>query len=404
MKVLIVTQYFWPETFRINEICEGLTERGHEIDVLTGKPNYPEGRYYSGYRGWGCQRETRFGANIFRVPLISHGKKSGIRLSLNYLSFIISGVLFAPWELRKRNYDLIFFVSPMPQAIPALFLGWLKKCPVVIWVQDLWPESLEATGYLRNKRLLAWVGKLIRYIYLHTDLILIQCRAFESHVAELAPGKPIEYYPNSVGGIFSLPSKDPLPVIPGLEEGFSIMFAGNIGKGQAVEVIVEAASLLKDYPDIRFVILGHGSQREWMQQQAREKGLSNIYLPGRYPMETMPGLMQKASVLLVSLADQPIFAATVPNKVQAYMAAGRPILASLNGEGARLVMESNTGLAVPAEDAKALADAVLHLYNMADEDREKMGANGRQYYNDHFDHNQLVDQLIEHFRLVAQSA
>ena len=169
-----------------------------------------------------------------------------------------------------------------------------------------------------------------------------------------------------------------------------------------MEVIVEAASLLKDYPAIRFVVLGHGSQWEWMQQQVREKELSNIHLPGKYPIETMSSLMQKASVLLVSLADQPIFAAAFPNKIQAYMAAGRPILASLSGEGARIVMESNTGLAVPAADAKALANAVLDLYNMPDEDREKMGVNGRKYYYDHFDHNKLVDQLIEHFRLVAK--
>jgi glycosyltransferase involved in cell wall biosynthesis len=182
------------------------------------------------------------------------------------------------------------------------------------------------------------------------------------------------------------------------------MFAGNIGKGQAVDVIVEAAVCLAEYPDIRFVVLGHGSQWEWMQQQVREKDLSNVHLPGRYAMETMPGLMQKASVLLVLLADRPIFTTAVPNKIQAYMSVGRPILASLNGEGARIVMEANAGLAVPAEDAKALAAAVLQLYSMPDEDREKLGANGRQYYNNHYDHNKLVDQLIEHFSLVTQSA
>ena len=181
------------------------------------------------------------------------------------------------------------------------------------------------------------------------------------------------------------------------------MFAGNVGAAQAVEVIVEAATLLKDHPDIRFVVLGHGSRWEWMHQEVQTRGLTNVYLPGRFPVETMPGLMQQASALLVSLTNQPIFAATVPSKVQAYMASGKPILACLNGEGARVVMEAEAGLAVAAEDARALADAILRLYEMMPEERDKLGANGRRYYKANFNHDQLIDQLIEHFQMVSPS-
>ncbi len=405
MRILIISQYFWPESFRINDLVRALTEKGMDVEVLTGKPNYPEGSIYSGYQLFGCQREQWCGAIVHRVPLAPRGAKSGFRLAINYLSFVVFGLLCGPWLLRKRRHDVIFVygMSPILQAIPAIFIGWLKRCPVIIFVQDLWPESLEATGYIRNTRVLGWVGRVVRFIYRHADLLLVQSRAFEAPVAALAPGKPIVYYPNSVDVAFCAPTTVNVPDIPGLGDGFPVMFAGNVGTGQAVEVIVEAASLLKDHPDIRFVVLGQGSRWEWMCQEVKVRGLTNLYLPGRFPVETMPGLMQKASALLVTLADQPIFAATVPSKVQAYMAAGRPVLACLNGEGARVVTEAEAGLAVPAEDAKALANAVLRLYGMASAERERLGSNGRCYYKEHFDHDQLVDQLIEHLRAVSQS-
>jgi glycosyltransferase involved in cell wall biosynthesis len=189
-----------------------------------------------------------------------------------------------------------------------------------------------------------------------------------------------------------------LPIVPELEAGFSVVFAGNLGAGQAVDVIVEAAYLLKDQPAIRFVVFGHGSRWDWMREQVLLRGLTNLFLPGRYPLETMPGLMQKASALLVSLADQPIFALTVPNKVQAYLAAGRPILACMNGEGARLVTEANAGLTVPAEDAQGLSVAVLQLYKMSAEERAILGANGRRYFKENFGQDLLIDQLMDHFR------
>jgi len=159
-------------------------------------------------------------------------------------------------------------------------------------------------------------------------------------------------------------------------------------------VIVEAATLLKEYSQIQFVVLGDGSRRDWMLQEVRNRKLINFHLPGRFPVEMMPGFMWKASVLLVTLADQEIFSFTIPSKVQAYLAAGRPILACLNGEGANLVATSGAGLTVPAEDAKALAEAILQMYRMSPQEREAMGAKGRLYYAQHFSHDMLVDQLI----------
>lgn len=404
MKILVVSQYFWPESFRINDIVKTLIERGIQVDVLTGKPNYPEGKFFHGYHGGDIKKENWSGATLFRVPLVARGDKGAFRLTVNYFSFVLSGLLFGPWLLRKSKYDVIFVygVSPILQAIPALFLGWIKRCPVIIWVQDLWPESLEATGYVRNSFLLSLVGRIVRFIYRHADLLLVQSRAFESSLTALAPDTPVKYYPNSVETIFYEPPDLALPDIDGLDDGFSVMFAGNVGTAQAIDVIVEAASLLKDYPEIRFVVLGLGSRWEWMKKEVEVRGLTNFYLPGRYPVETMPGLMRKAGALLVSLTDQPIFAITVPNKVQAYMAVGKPILACLNGEGARVVSEAEAGIAVPAENANALAEAVLRLFEMTPAEREKLGSNGRNYYKKHFDHDRLIDQLIDLFRQITQ--
>jgi glycosyltransferase involved in cell wall biosynthesis len=402
MKVLVVSQYFWPEGFRINEVVHSLIEKGIEVDVLTGKPNYPEGKIFDGYRAAGCKVEQWCGATVYRVPLFPRGAHRAWRLAVNYLSFIGSGLLFGPWLLRKKKYDVVFVygLSPILLAIPAVFIAWLKRRKLIVWVQDLWPQSLSATGYINGKSVLKVVELMVRWIYRHTDLLLVQSRAFIAPVAVLAPGKAIAYYPNSVDSSFSRPPSPDvvLPDIPALEKGFPVVFAGNVGAGQAVEVIVEAAALLKDMPDIRFVVLGQGSRWEWMQEQVAVRGLTNLHLPGRFPVNTMPGLMQKAGAMLVSLSDQPIFALTVPNKLQAYMAAGRPILACLNGEGARLISEAHAGLIVPAEDAKSLAAAVLKLYDMSLDDRAEMGGNGRRYFLENFDHDRLVDQLIEYLK------
>jgi glycosyltransferase involved in cell wall biosynthesis len=402
LKLLIISQYYWPESFRINDVVKTLLEKGVEVEVLTGKPNYPKGIIYTGYKAWGCQRDVHQGVNINRIPLLARGS-GGLRLALNYLSFVMSGFLFAPWMLRKKRFDVIFVYAPSPilQAIPALYLGWLKGCPVVLWVQDLWPESLSATGYVRNRFILAAVRQVVRFIYHHTDLILVQSKAFEEPVRALASVTPIIYYPNSVDNTFAAPATVELPIVKGLGEGFSVMFAGNVGTAQAVEVIVEVASLLKEYTDIHFVVLGEGSRWGWMCQEEQRLDLSNLHLPGRFPVETMPGFMQKASALLVTLADQEIFNATIPSKVQAYLAAGRPILACLNGEGASLVTSAGAGLAVPAENGQALAEAILHLYRMPQQSLDAMGRLGRLYYTEHFAHDLLIDQLISHLQSVC---
>lgn len=397
LRILLVSQYFWPEAFYINAVARRLAGLGHQVDVLTGKPNYPAGRFFPGYKGGGCQEEDYHGIRIHRLPMLARGK-GGLHLAANYLSFVLSGLLFGPWLMRRKPCDVIFVYAPSPilQAVPAIFLGWLKRRPVVLWVQDLWPESLSATGYVRSATILSLVARVVRFIYRHVDLLLVQSHAFCDAVGKMALTIPVRYYPNSVEDVLDTEAGlAPLPM-QGVMEGFCILFAGNIGSGQAVEVILDAAERLTDLSGVRFVVLGDGSRREWMLAEVARRELGNVVLPGRFPVKNMPAFMARAEALLVTLSDQTVFRQTIPSKVQSYLAAGRPILASLNGEGADLVAAAGAGLCSPAEDGKALADNVRRLHAMSPEQRAILGANGRRHYERHFALDVLIDELVGH--------
>lgn len=405
MNLLVISQYFWPEGFRINELVTSLAQRGVATTVLTGKPNYPDGEVFHGYRAWGCLEERYGAARVLRVPIFPRGRRSPWRLALNYLSFIVAGLVFGPWLLHRVRPDaiIVYCPSPLLQVLPALWIGWLKRAPVVVYVQDLWPESLEATGYVRSRWVIRAVEAVVKFIYRRADLILISSRPFAEPIRRLSPASRIAYYPNSVAPTFCDPGSGSKPQAPVLGDGFNVVFAGNVGSAQAVSVIVDAAERLLPNPEIRLVVLGSGSELEWMRRQAEERRLTNLHLAGRFPVDSMPYLLAKASALLVTLADRPIFAATVPNKIQAYMAVGRPILACLNGEGARLVTEAGAGIAVAAEDASALAEAILCMYRMPHAERERLGANARAYYLEYFEHEKLVTELIGHLRTLTGS-
>lgn len=397
MKVLILSQHFWPETFRINEVAQSLREAGCEVGVLTGQPNYPDGRVFPGYRAWGCGSEPHAGGTIWRVPLAPRGRGGSRRLVANYLSFLASASLLGPWLLRRQRFDVIFVygTSPILQAIPGLVLRRTTGARLVTWVQDLWPQSLEVTGHVRNRRLLAGVAKVVAWIYRRSDLLLVQSPGFVPLVAPLAGGTPVEVHPNPGELAFrEEPAGEPaLRLAP----GFNVVFAGNLGTVQALDTVLAAAALLRDEADIRIVLVGSGSRGEWLQQEAQRLGLTNVQFAGRFPPEAMPGILAQASALLVSLTRSEILAQTVPSKIQAYLAAGRPLIASLDGEGARVVEEAGAGLACPAEDAAALAQAVRRLHAAGAAERQRMGENGRRYYAQQFDPDRLAQRLVQRF-------
>lgn len=402
MNILLFTQYFWPENFRINELVAALATRA-SVTVLTGKPNYPEGAIFPGYSAAGVQREDRAGVEIIRIPLMPRGRGSPFRLAVNYLSFVISGYLVPPFVLRRRRFDVVFVYAPSPllQALPAIFVSWLKGAPLVVWVQDLWPESLEATGALRNRYLLWIIRKVVGFIYRHADSILVQSPAFIGPVVRQGAeiGK-IKYFPNHAETLFDSQGKASVGAETMASEigpYFSVVFAGNVGTAQSLETIVEAAERLRLHGNIMFVIIGTGSQKAWLAAEVRNKQLMNIRLVDRLPPSDLPVIFSAASALLVTLRGQTIYAHTVPSKLQTYLAAGKPIIAALNGEGARIVTEAEAGVSCPAGDAAALADAVLFLSKLSLPDRERMGRNGHQYAKNNYDLKMLAAQLFDHF-------
>jgi glycosyltransferase involved in cell wall biosynthesis len=394
VKVLVLTQYFWPENFRINEIATSLRDAGCEVCVLTGQPNYPEGVIHPGYSTFSLKEEDYMGLAVYRVPMVGRGRASALRLAANYLSFVAFGSVFGPWLLRRKAVDVVFVygISPILQAIPAIWIGWLKGAKVVTWVQDQWPESLSATGFVRQRSLLAAVAVVVRWIYRRCDLLLVQSRAFIAPVKHLAGATPVEYHANP-GELAFDRDQDTWDAPLSLAAGFNVMFAGNLGTVQSLDTILEAAERVCDLTDVRFVFVGSGSRDGWLADEVRRRGLTNVQLVGRFAADLMPSILSQASALLVTLVQNPIMAQTIPSKIQAYLAAGKPILAGLDGEGAAIVLEAKAGLVCPAEDGPGLADAVRRLYALSEVDRDKMGAAGRAYYQRHFDPAVLAERL-----------
>lgn len=397
MKILIVTQYFWPENFRINDLVLGLQERGHDLTILTGLPNYPGGSLFPGYRYFNKMRDSFEGIPVFRVPLIRRGSGNGIRLALNFFSFSVSASMLGP-VLCKGRFDVILVYEPSPITVglPGIILKKCKPAPLMFWMQDLWPESLSATGAVRSRVILKIVEKMVKLIYLGCDRILTQSRAFNQSIIKLGgKAEKIYYYPNSAELIYQpvrvamdAPERDQLP------DGFRVTFAGNIGAAQDFETILSAAEILKGNRNIYLVILGDGRMFQWVEEQVRVRDLkSTVHLLGRHPAEKMPRYFALSDALLVTLRKEAIFALTIPSKVQSYLACAKPIIAALDGEGARIIDEAGAGLTCPAENPGALANAVLKLYRMDEKDRVAMGQMGRSYFDKNFEREMLLDRL-----------
>lgn len=397
MRILIVTQYFWPESFRINDLAESLAGLGHDVVVLTGKPNYPSGRFAAGY-GFLRRSRERWGAiDVVRAPLLPRGAGGRLRLSLNYLSFALFASLVGPLRCGGRfDTILVYEPSPVTVGVPALVMRALKGAPVLFWVQDLWPESLAATGAIRSSTLLRATERVVKAIYAGCARILVQSEAFVAPIRALGVSQSrIVYYPNSAEDFYRPVARAEARIPVSLPAGFRIMFAGNVGAAQGFETVLAAAAELRDRPDIHWIVLGNGRMLPWVREEVARRGLGGtVHLLGQFPAETMPSWFAHADAMLVSLRADPVFALTIPAKVQSYMACGRPIVASLDGEGARVVADAGAGVAAPANDAAALARRVLELYRMPASEREAMGARGRAYFEQHFERSALVNRLV----------
>lgn len=404
MHVLVVTQYFWPENFRINDMVAGLHERGHQVTVLTGHPNYPSGSFTHGYRGRRVVQEQYEGIRVIRVPMLARGQGSGLKLALNYLSFAVSGSLLAP-GLVGRNFDAIFVYEPSPMTVgfPAMAIKRRTGRPILFYIQDLWPESLVATGFVTHPMLLCAVELMVRGIYRTCDQILVTSRAFIPKVQRLGvPLKRIHYYPQYAESFYQPQSPNPdWARARNLPDGFRIMFAGNMGTAQDLFTVLDAAKRTQAQ-QIHWVFLGDGSVRQEMEQHVTSLGLDNVHFLGSHPASEMPAYFAQADALLVSLTADDLFALTVPAKLQSYLASGRPILAALEGEGAQIVREAGAGRAVEPGNSEALADAAIQLQQLDGATRKELGQSGRRYFETHFERESMLTELENMLEKVGQ--
>ena len=396
MKILIISQYFWPENFRINDLAQELVQRGHSVTVLTGIPNYPAGTVFEEYRKTPKAFKYYRGARVLRVPMVVRGN-GAMRLFLNYLSFVLGASLYGPWRLRGEQVDVIFVFEPSPVTVglPAILLGRIKRAPVVFWALDLWPETLAAIGVVRSPMILGWVGHLVRFIYERCTLVLGQSRGFLTKIAKYcSDAKKIRYFPGWAEEIFNEAVLVPAPEVPSKKGVFNVLFAGNIGEAQDLPAVLNAAESLRHNNAIRWLIVGDGRRSDWLHEEVARRGLqSNVLLLGRFPVERMPSFYAHADALLVSLKKDLVFSLTIPGKVQSYLMAGVPILGMLDGEGAQVITDSNAGLVCAAGNSGGLASAVLEMFSMSVDQRKQLGVNGRDYAQKEFGRGLLMDQL-----------
>ncbi len=397
VKILVVTQYFWPENFRINDLVKRLVEKGHEVTVLTGFPNYPYGRLFSNYkRTQPFLRESFQGAKIIRVWFYLNHSLSILKRLLNYGSFALSATLLGPF-LCGRKFDRIFVFQPGPYsvAIPSLLFKFLSRSPATIWVQDIWPDALRDSEVVKQKWLLNLVEKLAGFLYRRFDKLLVSSPEFEKPLMRMGVEKSrIEFLPQWPEDLYQKKEADSILLEKeNMKDFFNVVFAGNLGPAQNPELIIEVADQLKTFSDIHFVILGDGVSLESLRQEIKRRGLTNVDLKGRKPLEMMPQYFALADILLVQLKKAPIYRMTIPGKLQSYLACGRPIIAGLEGAGAEIIRQSGAGLVVEPGNVKALKEAILFLHSCSKETREEMGQKGLEFFKENFNPSKIMNQL-----------
>jgi colanic acid biosynthesis glycosyl transferase WcaI len=396
MRLLVVTQYFWPENFRINDLVFELVRRGHEVTVLTGVPNYPDGVIFQNFLENPELFSEYFGVQVVRVPMMARGQNR-FQLLLNYLTFALSASILGPWKLHGKKFDAIFTcqLSPVTVGLPAAVFRKINHAPMILWVLDLWPHTLHALDIVRSPTVLRLIGKLVSFIYRKSDLILAQSKNFIPHIKKLSsPEIPVEYFPNWAESLFSSQTTSPADEVPFRADIFNVMFAGNIGEAQDFPAILDAAESLKDNAKIRWLIVGDGRMATWVQEEIKRRNLHNsVFMLGRYPVERMPSFFMHADALLVTLKDDPVLSMTIPGKLQAYLAAGIPVVAMLNGEGAELVNSANAGRICAAGDSAGLAASILELSKLTAEERLIIAKNARKLNAREFDRGILIGKL-----------
>jgi len=396
LKILVISQCFWPENFRINNLVTELMALDHTVTVLTGTPNHPNSDYDKNPDAF----LDYHGAEVVRVPFVPKG--TGLfQLMLNYISFFLIASTLGLWKIRKQQFDvvLVFGVSPVTVGIPAIIYRMLTKTPVIFWVLDLWPESVSAVGALKSPFLLKLIGKLVSFIYNRCDLVLGQSKSFLDNITQYCNDhSKVHYFPNWAENIYKSKVDEGLlaPEITKNPDVFSILFAGTVGDAQDFPTILDAAESLKNEA-VRWLIVGTGRKTDWLEAEVKRRNLQNtVLLLGRFPLERMPSFYGHADALLVTLKEDPVFAMTIPGKLQSYLEAGIPIVGALDGEGAMVIRDAQAGIASRSGNAVELAQAVRQIAATPQDERAQMGRNGQVYAEREFGREVLIARL-EHW-------
>ncbi|WP_395009315.1 glycosyltransferase family 4 protein [Undibacterium sp.] len=384
-RVLLITQWFDPEpTFKGLLFAKELVRQGFVVEVLTGFPNYPGGNVYSGYAIKLLQREVVDGVFITRVPLYPNHGQSAIKRVLNYVSFAASSLFYGLFMAQRP--DVIYaYHPPLTVGISAVLIRFFRRIPVVLDIQDMWPDTLRATGMVNNAKALSIVGAVCNWVYRNVDLIAVLSPGFKRLlIAREVPIDKIRMIYNWADEEALTLHQGSLPsAFPGTDF-FRIVFAGNMGKAQSLDAVLKAASLLKTRGSkVCFVLIGGGVESTRLEHEARDLGLSNVFFFPPVPMAEIGTVLHAADALLVHLRKDPLFEITVPSKTQAYMAVGKPILMAVSGDAADLIVQANAGVVANPEDAESIANAAEKLQNMSRLEREEMGKNAHTYYHEH---------------------
>ncbi len=406
MRIVVLSQWYTPEPARlISGLAETLHEMNHDVTVLTGFPNYPTGKLYPGYRLKLWQSETINGVRVIRVPLFPSHDKSAIKRIVNYVSFAVSASLLGLFLVRRPDVIHVYH-PPLTAVFPAWFLSRLLRVPLTLEIQDLWPETLAATGMVHSPRILRMVGWMAKWFYRRAAAIRVISDGFARNLQSKGIAENILHViPNWEDAEDDASGNGCVASIAILGEGgkFRVMFAGNMGLAQDLQNVLEAAGILCNLPDIQFVLVGDGVDLDHLKQLKHDQNLNNVVFLGRYPSTEMPKLYAQADVLLVHLRDDPLFRITIPHKVYSYMASGKPVLVAAEGDVAETVTKENAGIACRPGDARVLAEAVRMLYRMSEGERQRMGTNGQRAVRDHYNRRQVVQQMEQMMAGVLRS-
>lgn len=396
MRVTILTQWFPPEPIRIPlDLALGLQRRGWDVEVVTGFPNYPSGKLYPGFKLRPWMRETIEGIAVTRVWLYPDHSRSAAKRILNYASFALSAALL-PLFLTRRPNVVFVYGSPYTPALAAIFWRLVRRVPFVFHLQDMWPEGLQAVQMVRSRTALRAAAVFCKVVYRAARRIIAISPGFRSNLLEKGvPAAKVDYVSNWVDVEHYRPMERDAALAErlGAGSGFNVMYAGAIGAAQGLDVVVDAAVMLRDLPDVAFLLVGDGVDRERLQRRARELELQNVRFLGAYAEKEMPPILALADVLLVHLRNDPIFRITIPHKVLSYMATGKPLLCAVEGDAAAVIREAGAGIAAPPGDAAALANAVRSLRAMPAQQRSALGDAGRRAAVERYSREHAVEQI-----------